>query len=74
MWGRLGIAVFIMWHSLAIWIAAIWILVCAPGTRHPALLIKFPVSTHYRRGLLMEINLVPMPSTNDEPDRVPSLG
>ena len=35
---------------LAIWIAAIWILVCAPGTRHPALLIKFPVSTHFRRG------------------------
>jgi hypothetical protein len=59
-WGRLGIAVFII-VALAIWIAAIWFLVCAPGTRRPALIIKFPDSSHYRRGLLMEINLVPTP-------------
>jgi hypothetical protein len=43
-WGRLGIAVFII-VALAIWIAAIWFLVCAPGTRRPALIIKFPDST-----------------------------
>jgi hypothetical protein len=45
MWSELGIADFII-VSLGIWIAAIWILVWAPGTRqrdyctYPVLIIR----------------------------------